>query len=237
MRVAHIDAVTSSLNTSLHTHAQTLSLLALQKATPNLPFQLISPGRNLIKRGALVQVDRNYGPVDREFLLFSDCLVWLAPTDTSTSSWSWSGSGSGTSHSSQNGPLARPEAMTRARSKSDADLVPLRTVNDDLDEEESVGPSLSASASPSKVGRRRSMYHVEPPPLPSMGKRNASVDDRWVYKGRSDLVDIDVVVGSSLEDNRRFEVLSPGGSFAIYARECIYLPRILPFSSQSLFSG
>jgi FYVE/RhoGEF/PH domain-containing protein 5/6 len=156
MRVAHIDSVTSSLNTSLHTHAQTLSLLALQKATPNLPFQLISPGRNLIKRGALVQIDRNHGPVDREFLLFSDCLIWLAPADTSTSSWSWSGSGSGASQSSQIAPLARPEMMTRTRSKSDAELATMRTVNDDQDGDESIGPPHRRLLHRRKVGRRRS---------------------------------------------------------------------------------
>ncbi|ESK93148.1 rho guanine nucleotide exchange factor [Moniliophthora roreri MCA 2997] len=69
--------ITTSLNTSLQMHAQTLSLLALQRATPNLPFQLISPGRTLLKRGPLIQVERSEVPHEREFLLFSDCLVWL----------------------------------------------------------------------------------------------------------------------------------------------------------------
>ncbi|KAL0063486.1 hypothetical protein AAF712_009579 [Marasmius tenuissimus] len=69
--------ITTSLNTSLQTHAQTLSLLALQRATPNLPFQLIYPGRTLLKRGPLIQVERSSPPHEREFLLFSDCLVWL----------------------------------------------------------------------------------------------------------------------------------------------------------------
>jgi hypothetical protein len=50
-----------------------------------------------------------------------------------------------------------------------------------------------------------------------MVKRNPSVDDKWIYKGHADLVDIEVVVGSALEDERRFEVLSPGGSFAVFA--------------------
>lgn len=205
--------VTSSLNTSLHTHAQTLSLLALQKATLNLPFQLISPGRNLIKRGPLVQIERNHGPVDREFLLFSDCLIWLAPADASSSSWGWSGSGSGTSHNSQISFLSRPVPPTRTRSKSDAALATTRTVTDG---EESIGPSPSTPASPAKAGRRRSYYHVEPPPL-GMGKRSISGDDKWVYKGHADLVDVEVVVGSALEDERRFEILSPGESFAVYA--------------------
>ncbi|EEB89137.1 hypothetical protein MPER_12806, partial [Moniliophthora perniciosa FA553] len=69
--------ITTSLNTSLQMHAQTLSLLALQRATPNLPFQLITPGRTLLKRGPLIQVERSEVPREREFLLFSDCLVWL----------------------------------------------------------------------------------------------------------------------------------------------------------------
>ncbi|KAF9263878.1 hypothetical protein L218DRAFT_294906 [Marasmius fiardii PR-910] len=69
--------ITTSLNTSLQTHAQTLSLLALQRATLNLPFQLISPGRTLLKRGTLIQVERSSPPREREFLLFSDCLIWL----------------------------------------------------------------------------------------------------------------------------------------------------------------
>jgi hypothetical protein len=161
-------------------------------------------------------MDRNHGPVDREFLLFSDSLIWLAPADTSTSSWSWSGSGSGASQSSQLAP-PRPAPVTRTRSKSDAELATMRTVNDHQDEDESIGPSPSTPTSPSKVGRRRSQYHVEPPPPPSMGKRNASADDKWIYKGRTDLVDVEVVVGSALEDDRRFEILSPGGSFAVYA--------------------
>ena len=89
----------------------------------------------------------------------------------------------------------------------------MRTVED---AEESIGPSPSTPASPTKAGRRRSYYHVEPPP-PGMGKRNISGDDKWIYKGHADLVDVEVVVGSALEDDRRFEILSPGESFAVYA--------------------
>ncbi|KAJ3501402.1 hypothetical protein NLJ89_g9353 [Agrocybe chaxingu] len=50
-----------------------------------------------------------------------------------------------------------------------------------------------------------------------MSKRHASVDDKWVYKGRVELVDVEVVVGSALEDERKFDVLSPEGSFVVYA--------------------
>jgi hypothetical protein len=56
-----------------------------------------------------------------------------------------------------------------------------------------------------------------------MVKRHGSNDDRFLYKGRVDLVDLEVVVGSALEDERRFEVLSPEGSFVVYAGEGAFL--------------
>ncbi|TFY63214.1 hypothetical protein EVJ58_g3387, partial [Rhodofomes roseus] len=43
-----VSKITSSLNASLHTHAQTLALLALQRNTANLPFKLITPGRTFL---------------------------------------------------------------------------------------------------------------------------------------------------------------------------------------------
>lgn len=44
-------------------------------------------------------------------------------------------------------------------------------------------------------------------------------EERWWYRGSADLVDVDVVVPPSVEpeDDTRFEVLSPEGSFAVYA--------------------
>ena len=217
--------VTLSLNTSLHTHAQTLSLLALQRATPNLPLKLISPGRTLLKRGSLYQVARGLAPVQREFLLFSDCLLWLAPVESSAHSWdwdwSWSGSGSsGISHSTQNSPVASgyktstPEAvpMMRTRSKSEAEISSLK---DEL--------GSAVDSSPHKSDRRKSHYHAALPPPPNMVKRHGSNDDKFVYKGRIELVDLEVVVGSALEDERRFEVLSPEGSFVVYAGEATSL--------------
>jgi FYVE/RhoGEF/PH domain-containing protein 5/6 len=62
-------------------------------------------------------------------------------------------------------------------------------------------------------------YHAAaavPPPPPSMVKKRGLNVDKFVYKGRVELVDIEVVVGSALEDERRFEVLSPEGSFVTY---------------------
>ena len=62
--------VTLSLNTSLHTHAQTLFLLDLERATLNLPLKLISLGRTLL-RGSLYQVERDFAPMQRESLIVS----------------------------------------------------------------------------------------------------------------------------------------------------------------------
>src|ERR1700743_1398967 len=76
-----VSVVTSSLNASLHTHAQTLALLELQRNTPNLPFQLINPGRTFLKRSALNHSERGAPLRSREFLLFSDCLLWLDNLD------------------------------------------------------------------------------------------------------------------------------------------------------------
>ncbi|KDR67649.1 hypothetical protein GALMADRAFT_231829 [Galerina marginata CBS 339.88] len=206
--------ITLSLNTSLHTHAQTLSLLALQKSTPNLPFQLISPGRTLLKRGPLLQVERSGDPIEREFLLFSDCMIWLAPVESSSglgmglgSKWSWSGSGSGASQSqsSHNTPVANSKRasaapataivpmerppMMRSRSKSEAELSTLKM--------EAIASS-QAHSPPSPPSARTSTPVTpprRPPPAPNMAKRHASSDDRWTYKGRVELVDVQVVVG------------------------------------------
>ena len=54
-----------------------MQLLAVQKATPNLPIPFLEPGRTLIRRGLLFQVADRVERL-REFFLFSDCLVWLS---------------------------------------------------------------------------------------------------------------------------------------------------------------
>ena len=186
-------SVTLSLNTSLHTHAQTLSLLTIQRNTPHLPFQLISPGRNLLKRGPLLHVEAS-SPQEREFLLFSDCLLWLLNADKASSGeliaerWGCSSS-----------PPARPP-MVRNRSKSDAEL-PMFTNN------------RTSSLLPSSKSH-----------LPLRGKTrypSSGTEEKWIYKGHIELVDIDVVVAPALEANQnyRLEILSPHSSFALYACE------------------
>ena len=124
--------------------------------------------------------------MQREFLLFSDCLLWLAPVESSAHSWdldwSWSGSGSGSGsggidHSARNSPAATTESkasttteavpsMIRTRSKSEAEL-------------SSLGSADSPPVTPLKSDRRRSHYHVgPPPPPPNMVKRHGSNDDK-----------------------------------------------------------
>lgn len=69
--------VNTSLNNSLQTQSITLQLLAVQKATPNLPIPFLEPGRTFIRRGSLFQVADRVERL-RDFFLFSDCLVWLS---------------------------------------------------------------------------------------------------------------------------------------------------------------
>lgn len=173
--------------------------------------------------------------MQREFLLFSDCLLWLAPVESSAHSWdwdwSWSGSGNGSggiSHSIQNSPAATESKtstnetvpMIRTRSKSEAEISSLK---DDLNSVD------SPPVTPQKSDRRKSHHHAGlPPPPPNMVKRHGSTDDKFVYKGRVELVDLEVVVGSALEDERRFEVLSPEGSFVAYAGEAAGLFWCIP---------
>ena len=200
MITADLLLVTLSLNTSLHTHAQTLSLLAIQRSTQNLPFQLISPGRSLLKRGPLLQVEGS-SPKEREFFLFSDCLLWLSNADKVSSgeiiAEKWGRSSS---------PPARPP-MVRNRSKSDADL-----------------PRFTNNRSSSILPTSKSH-------LPSGGKTrypSSGTEEKWIYKGHIEVVDIDVVVTPALEMNQdhRLEILSPHSSFALYA--CEYRPHPPP---------
>lgn len=162
----------------------------------------------------------------REFLLFSDCLLWLAPVESHSWDWEWSWSGSGSGNgsgssginrSAQNSPartgskVSTTEAppMIRTRSKSEAEISSLK---DDLNSAD------SPPVTPQKLDRPKSHYHAgPPPPPPNMAKRHGSNEDKFIYKGRIVLVDLEVVVGSALEDERRFEIMSPEGSFVVYA--------------------
>jgi hypothetical protein len=64
---------------------------------------------------------------------------------------------------------------------------------------------------------------------PHFGAVTEETTERWEYKGRAWLVDIEVVVPMSLEDSggegwfgeeqSRLDVMSPEGSFVLYASE------------------
>ena len=188
-------AVTESLNASLHVHAQTLELIAIQRSTANLPFQLITPGRTFLKRGPLLQVVGSV-PKEREFLLFSDCVIWIASAEKD------SGDGVGKwdllqpDRKSQDG-LARPKTLVRTRSKSDADLPRFSEVK-----KRESGLKLRLG------GQKKNMKRLS----------SAGTEDRWIYKGHIDLVDVEVVAASAADEGspHRFEILSPHTSFACY---------------------
>lgn len=97
------------------------------------------------------------------------------------------------------GKGGRPVPMVRTRSKSDADI------------------QQAAEA----YKRRESILKLKIIGTPKKKTRHASSssEDRWLYKGHIDLVDLDVVVSPPTEpgEGRRLELLSPQGSFAVYA--------------------
>ena len=203
------------MNASLHTHAQTLALLALQRNTPNLPFQLIAPGRTFLKRGSLLQFERGSSPKERDFLLFSDCLLWIANLDKGDGEpaerWDWKGV--------KTRPSPRP-TVARSRSRSEVELSALRS------RARTGGPSLgflptSRATSPtrpsSSVPSSRSV--VSPTRMKKRQASSGNCEDRWWFKGKAELVDLEIVVTAPTEvgEEFRFEVWSPEGSFAVYA--------------------
>ncbi|KAJ3926886.1 MAG: hypothetical protein NXY57DRAFT_904870 [Lentinula lateritia] len=244
-----VSKITNSLNTSIWSHSQTLALLALQRSTPNLPldeFQFISPGRTLLKRGTLLQVenpdarvrrgeskDGDMRPREREFLLFSDCLVWLANEEAEKKEKEWNfeldlGSiwssfmGSGTSSPEKSVGVQRPRSAALVKStpliveeEFDIDTIDKPDDYNSLDHKTHVIP---ASAIPRNLRR---------PPMVRTRSKN-----QWLYKGRIELVNLEIVVDTSftVEDELeelgsdtlneikwRWEVLSPEGSFVLYA--------------------
>ncbi|KAF9451161.1 hypothetical protein P691DRAFT_400037 [Macrolepiota fuliginosa MF-IS2] len=208
---ALVTKITSTLDTSLQNHAQILSLLTLQRSTSGLPFQLIEPGRTLLKRGPLLHIERSSTPREREFLLFSDCFVWLA-NEENERAWSlgWSTSIIGDSSSSNPQTPARPK-LAQDKSRSEVEL----------NEEESGNGADGLSASLERhTGVVPPLMKKPAKPLPPVPRRYPSTgEEKWVFKGQSSLVDIEVIVVPPREvgEERRFEVLSTEGSFVLYA--------------------
>ena len=94
----------------------------------------------------------------------------------------------------------RRPTLSRSRSKSDADL----PTSAALKRNGSAGFKLKL-AGPSQLKKRMSSAGV--------------TEEKWVYKGHIELVDLELVLGSPGEPNEhlRFEILSPKKSFALYA--------------------
>ncbi|KAL1748192.1 hypothetical protein HDZ31DRAFT_79887 [Schizophyllum fasciatum] len=208
---ALVSKITLSLNASLHSHSQTLALLSLQRSTAGLPFQLISPGRTFIKRGPLYQIERGEQPREREFLLFSDCLLWLASEESEHRAW---GLGAYLGSNGSTDFLAARPPMVRTRSKSDAELSQLKARAATEATEGSARPSGPPTPKPARS-------HIPPPPsrIKRRGSQAAAGEERWTYKGRASLVDLEVIVSAAREpgEERRLEVLSPEGSFVLFA--------------------
>lgn len=222
--------VTISMNASLHSHAQTLGLVALQRCTPNLPFPLIAPGRSLLKRGSLFQLERGSFPKERDFLLFSDCLLWIANLDKGdsevTERWDWKGVKTG---------LHPRLMMVRSRSRSEAELPALRSRVQTGGSGDGLLPS-SQPASPIGPNPSPTTPSSRSIASPTRAKKrqmsNASCDERWWFKGKAELVDLEVVVTPPTEvgEECRLEVWSPEGSFAVYAGKPPLVPLVLPSS-------
>jgi FYVE/RhoGEF/PH domain-containing protein 5/6 len=207
--------VTTSMNASLHSHAQTLDLLALQRSTPNLPFQLVAAGRTFLKRGSLFQLEGGSFPKERDFLLFSDCLLWIANLDKGDSEaaerWEWKGVKSGLS--------PRP-AMMRLRCRSEAELSALRSrVQIGGSGNGLLPPSQPTSPTRPSPSTPPSRSIVSPSRMKKRQGSNASCDERWWFKGKAELVDLEIIVTPPTEvgEECRLEVWSPEGSFAVYA--------------------
>lgn len=96
--------------------------------------------------------------------------------------------------------------MVRTRSKSEAELSMVRARD------------AMGDRSPSRPKSSAKMPYLHPAPsgIKRMGSGN---DERWIYKGRAELVDLEVVISSTHEEGeeRRFEILSPHGSFVLYS--------------------
>jgi FYVE/RhoGEF/PH domain-containing protein 5/6 len=177
-----------------------------------------------MKRGELVMIERNKTEW-REFLLFSDCLVWLVKEGGTRANVNIGDISDGRGESSNavaEGDSRERHPLVRSRSKSENEL-----------------PRLKARVAGPSPGRQAIRHSVYPAGLASMTEEQ----ERWEYKGKTALVDLEVVVPrrrlgmeTSEGEERRLEVLSPEGSFVVYAGGILTLLVVLFIcSSQSWF--
>ena len=170
-------------------------------------------------------MERSAQPREHEFLLFSDCLIWLVREETEhgrKSEWGnseggWSGE-HGINDNSGDGPGSRP-VIARSRSENEAELMMLRV---------HAASDISLPSTPSLPLPARNPHHH---PMSDMMKHHvtntnagaAGGEERWVYQGRAELVDVEVIVSPpmSVSEETSFEVLSSKGSFVLYAGEYV----------------
>lgn len=69
---AAVEKVAEHLEGSIKQHETSMAILDLQRSIIGLDFQLISPGRRLLKSGILVKQGRR-AEEERAFFLFTDC--------------------------------------------------------------------------------------------------------------------------------------------------------------------
>lgn len=177
-----------------------MALLAIQRSTPNLPFQLIAPGRTLLKRGTLLRVEREQRL--REFLLLSDCLIWLSKG--SEREWDWG---------------SRPMTSPGITGSTEPVAFPFNKRRPEVDRH-SPRPSPKPSR-PSLGPRQRSKSDAE---LPSWrGSKDSAAaeptgEEKWWYRGRCDLMDLEVVPSSNPApgEDKRLDIFGPFESFALY---------------------
>jgi FYVE/RhoGEF/PH domain-containing protein 5/6 len=169
----------------------------------------------------------------REFLLFSDCLLWLESENATRVSVDITNNGRNTP---ANGNGVKRPMVFRTRSKSEAELSALRArfaasapsgVSSDLPSSgaaprastraANITTPTSSSPPPSPPGSAPANVLRQASSVPSSSQNSG--EEKWVFKGKAELVDLEVVVvgGAGEAHERRFEILSPEGSFALYA--------------------
>ena len=199
----------------------------------DLPFQLIAPGRTFLKRGSLIQLERGSFLKECDFLLFSDCLLWIANLDKGDSEtaehWDWKGIKTG---------LSPRIMMARSRSRSEVELSVLRNRAQAGGSGDGCSPtSQPASPSGPSPNAPPSRSVMSPTKMKKRPGSQASCDERWWFKGKVELVNMEIVVTPPTEvgEECRLEVWSPEGSFVVYAGKLLS-KSLRPFSEYRLYS-
>jgi hypothetical protein len=146
-------------------------------------------------------------------LLFSDFLIWLASAekgDGDLEDWNWRADPNKDKRKSLGLTSSGGKPIARSRRRSEAELSALKTSKAKDSDSDLAISSPSDSKSRSLATPKKKIRHA-----------SSSAEEKWVYKGKVDLVDLEVVVSRPMEDGeeRRFEVLSPETSFVLYACE------------------